>query len=769
MSRVFVAHERTLDRNIVIKVLPAEMSASVSLERFKREIQLAARMQHPHIAPLHSAGETSGLPFFTMPFIEGESLRARLVREGELPVLEAVRIFRDVASALAYAHTHGVAHRDIKPENILLSGGSAVVTDFGVAKALEASVAESGHNLTSHGVALGTPAYMAPEQASADPATDHRADIYSLGAVAFEMLAGDPLFGRRTAGATIAAHMSEAAPVLSTRRPAVPDALSDLVAKCLQKRPADRPQSAAQIVEALDSIYSGSTAAATSARVPARRSPRTALFVAALLVVIAGIAGVVFARQRSAIPAATATTSGVRALAVLPFVNVGGNSQDEYFSEGMSDELSTALSKIPGLRVASRTSTFAAGAANHTDLQEIGRRLHVDAVLEGRLRRAGNRLRLTAQLTNVGDGLAIWSESYEREVKDVFAVQDDISHSIAEALRLAMSPAVKGAEKGHGTTDVQAYDLFLRGRYFWYHRDLPKAIDYLERATARDPGFARAYSALATSYILLPEYSDNPPPDALDRSRAAASRALKLDSAQAEAYTALGLAFVRDWDWKRAEAALQRAITLEPGHATAHQWMGELLFEIGRTPESIAEMRKAAELDPLAPIPSVALCFALYLGRQPKAALSEGLRAVELAPKLGIAHRVLSGAYLMTGDTARAIAEIRESFRLDSGLALRAGQYAYVAGVTGDLATARRLLKDLELRSRTQPVSRGALLMAYLGLGDRERALHELERAVATHDIFLAEYPIVSDPIMDPLRRDPRFDRVLKAIGVTAP
>ncbi|MDQ6716769.1 MAG: protein kinase [Gemmatimonadota bacterium] len=770
MSRVFVAREVGLDREIVVKVLPAEMLAAVSLARFQREVQLAARMQHPHIVPLLSAGETGGLPFFTMPFIEGESLRARLSRAGELPVADALRIMRDVSSALAYAHAHGVVHRDIKPENIMISGDSAVVTDFGVAKALADAAAEEGSvTVTSRGVALGTVGYMAPEQASADPAADHRADIYSLGVVGFEMLAGDPPFSRRTAEATIAAHMVEEAPPLAARRPAVPTPVAALIARCLAKRPADRPQSAKALIADLDSIQSGEIQL-----VPGRLKTRPFLFspvaIAAIVVLLAvGAEGIWWRVRGTGGARATADRAGVRALAVLPFVNVGGNRQDEYFSDGMTDELSATLSKIPGLRVASRTSTYAVGSTEKADLAEIGRRLHVDAVLEGRLRREGNRLRLTAQLTNVGDGLAIWSESYEREVKDVFAVQDDISRSIADALRLAMMPAPRVTERAHGTTDVQAYDFFLRGQYFWYHRDLPRAIAALEQATARDPKFARAYATLASSYALTPEYSDSPPADATARTRAAAARALELDSTQADAHTALGLLFSREWKWQEAEASFRHALALEPNHATAHQWMGELLFQLGRMPESIAQMQKAAELDPLAPIPAVALCYSLYLDHQFAAAVSEGQRAVELAPKVGIAHATLAEAYLGAGDGARALAAAKEAYRLDPGLASRAGLLSYVAGFSGERATAERALHDLQRRSPAAKVPAGAIMIAFLGVGDRENALLALEKAVANHEIFLSAYPLKSEPMFDPIRGDPRFARALNALGLGVP
>jgi serine/threonine-protein kinase len=766
MSRVFVAREVSLNRDIVVKVLPAEMSAAVSVARFKREIQLAARMQHPHIVPLLSAGETGGLPYFTMPFIEGESLRARLSRDGELPVSDALRILRNVASALAYAHAHGVVHRDIKPENIMISGDSAVVTDFGVAKALaDAAGGERGGTLTSRGVALGTFAYMAPEQASADPSADHRADVYSFGVVGFEMLAGDPPFGRRTAEATIAAHMVEAPPLLTSRRSAVPARLAGLIAQCLAKRPADRPQSAKDCIVALDSIQTGEASATPIGRAR-RRSAAVVLFGAAFVAILATI-GTVLWSKRSESRLAPAGDGRVRTVAVLPFVNAGAASDDRYFSEGMSDELSSALAKIPGLRVASRTSTFAAGEIAKGDIAEIGRRLHVDAVLEGRLQRRGERLRLTAQLTNVSDGLAVWSDSYEREVKDVFAVQDEISHAIAQALRVAIRPG-SASDRGQGTTDIEAYDLYLRGRYFWYKRDMSHAIEFLERATKRDPHFARAFAALASSYELQLQYIDHPDADLDNRARAAASTALAIDSSQAEAYSALGLAYTAAREWKAAESALLRATAIDPSDATAHQWLGELYFQTGRLPESVAEMRKAVDLDPMAPVTAFALSYALYLSGQPKEAVLFGERAVQLGPSIGMAHATVAQAYLSAGDTVKARAEAAEAYRLDSTLAIRAGDVAVVSGATGDRAGARRIYRAMLAREKSVAANPLARFLALLGTGDTTAALGALDEAIQSNDVYLTLYPLASEPMFDPIRHNPRFVRALKQLGLSA-
>ena len=395
MSRVFVAMDRQLGREVVMKVLPAEVAADLSADRFRREIQLAAKLQHPHIVPLLSSGEVNGTPYFTMPFVEGESLRARLARVGELPIPEAVKILREVASALSYAHKHGVVHRDIKPDNVMLTDEFALVTDFGVAKALSASTKPSdAQTLTGLGISLGTPAYMSPEQATADPSVDHRADIYAFGVMAYEMLTGALPFVGRTMQATLAANVMEKPEAIERKRPGIPPALGALIMRCLEKRPADRPQSAGDLLHELEAIP------------VALASPRKALglrtltFAGAAAAVLLAAFIVYRGIQRNS-GKADQPVGQLLSVAVLPLANVGGDAQDEYFSEGMTDELANALSKLPGLRVASRTSAYAFKGKKDIDVGEIGRKLHVQAVLEGVVRRSGDRLRVGAQLTNV--------------------------------------------------------------------------------------------------------------------------------------------------------------------------------------------------------------------------------------------------------------------------------------------------------------------------------------------------------------------------------
>ncbi len=768
MSRVFLAEELSLGRQVVIKVLPEELSGAVSSERFRREMQLAAKLQHPHIVPVLTSGEVQGIPYYTMPYIDGESLRHRIRRDGELPIDLATRIARHVASAMSYAHRHGIVHRDIKPDNVILSEEFAVVTDFGVAKALSDSALSSDpsaevSSLTSKGMAIGTPAYMAPEQALGESTVDHRADIYALGVMTYETLCGLPPFIAKSAQALVAAHAIEPPVPIETRRPGIPAALAALVMRCLEKRPADRPQTAAELLQALEAL--GTPSATTAATPVARKSRSKSLIALGAVFVLAG-AGVAYGLLSGKI-SANGSAHGPASIAVLPLDNVGGNSRDEYFSEGMTDELANALGKVPGLRVASRTSAYAFKGRRDLTASQIGRQLNVDAVLEGTVRREGERLRVGAQLTSVSDGLALWSDSYERETRDVFQVQDDIARSIASALqvRLGAKPGTTAAT-AQGTNDLAAYDLYLRGRYFWYRRgaeNLRRSIQYLEQAVARDPAFARAWSALAMSYTLLPEYTDSPPPDAVGKARSASGKALSLDSTLAEAHTALGLTAVHAWEFETAGTEYRRALALEPRNPTANQWYGELLYHTGKIDSAVARIRTAKALDPLAPIVSSALGYGLILAHRYNDAINEIKQGIELAPTLGLHHSLIAHAYLLRGDNVNAVREIETAVRLDPELRSRRGELAYIYGKTGRVADAAQLTADLEKGGHGSTTSPVALVYAYLGTGDRDRVFAELSRAVDIHDISLGtNFSLLVDPIFDSVRDDPRFQRILE-------
>jgi TolB-like protein/Tfp pilus assembly protein PilF len=649
---------------------------------------------------------------------------------------------------------------------------------------------EPSTSVTAQGTALGTPAYMAPEQALADAAMDQRADIYAFGVMAYEMLAGHTPFVARNAQAMLAAHIMQAPTPIEQLR-SIPASLATLVMQCLQKRPADRPQTAADLLRVLDSTISSGGTPATSAAVvvsgsapaavttplsaetlsvtrklPWLSTPVIATVVATMIVAIVGYG--LFADSRADGRAGEELTS----IAVLPLDNVGGDSTDEYFSEGMTDELANALGKLPGLRLASRTSAYSFKNRRGDNVTEIGRKLNVDAVLEGAVRRSGNRLRVTAQLTKVSDGLSLWSDTYERQTRDVFQVQDDIARSISDALKLKLgASAVAVSSNSRGTANLPAYDLYLRGRFFWNRRgadNLRRSISYFNAAIARDPGYARAYAALAIAYALLPEYSDSAPPDVFDRTKAAASRALAIDRGLAEAYAALGLASVHAWDFKSAEAAYRKAIALDPRYPTAHQWYGELLYHTNRLDSSVAETRMALSLDPLAPITPAAVGYSLILSGRYDEAIAELRKGIELAPGLGMHHAVIAQAYFWKSDVRTAIAEVDTSIALDPEVSSRWGELAYMYGRSGMPEKADSVMKILEERARVQRVGPVTLALGYLGREENDKALDALERGVAEHDIsLLTNFAPATDRVFDPLRSNPRFQRILQSMNLS--
>ena len=715
MSRVFVAEDTALGRSVVVKVLPPEMASGVSIERFKREITLAARLQHPHIVPLLSAGETGGLPYFTMPFVEGESLRARLARGEEVPLRAAVHLLREVASALAYAHRKGVIHRDIKPENVLITEQHAMVTDFGVAKAISAATHADADGLTAVGVALGTPAYMAPEQVAGDPGTDHRADIYAFGVIAYELLAGRAPFAGRTAQALMAAHVLETPEAISSRRVGVPAELSALVMRCLEKSPDNRPQSAEDILRRLDDV-------------PATHR-----------------------EQKDACPS----------IAVLPMVNTSGDPENEHFSDGLTDELIGVFSKVDGITVTGRTSTFALKGKG-LSVRAITDLLHVEHALEGSVRRAGDRLKVRVQLVNA-DGSVIWSESYDRRLEDVFAVQEEIAQAVVRALEVKLV-AARGPLVRPATKDLTAYDLFLKGRYVrrgMAPDQMRLAIQYFERAVARDPSYARAYAWLSDTHWLQIVLASRPTSEEVPLAREYATAALALDSSLAEAYWAMAQLLAGfDWDRPGAEHAFKRAIVLDPGFEEARHLYGIFLFHWSRIDEAEAELTRTLEIDPL--LAAAHHTFGrLHLSmRRPDQAITHLREALTLEPMFSLAHSQLGHAYLQKGMSAEAITEFEAGARI--GSASDKAHLAYGYARVGRHEDAKAILANLVSPGNYPPPFHMAL--AYVGLADHNEAFRWLEQAREEHAPWLITVNV--DRAFDPLRVDSRFGDIVRYIGL---
>ena len=762
MSRVFLAHEQRLGRKVVVKVLSPELAAEVSAERFEREARTAAKLQDPRIVPVLSSGEAAGLPFYTMPYVDGLSLRERIA-EGPIPLASAISILRDVALALEYAHEHGIIHRDIKPENVLIAGrghastGTAMVTDFGISKALaNASTTGGGLTLTQQGATIGTPAYMAPEQASGD-VVDARADLYAWGVMAYEMLAGaHPFADRTTAGALVAAHIRDTPPPLSTQASGLPVPLVGIVEQTLAKDPMKRPASAGVIVQALD--------AAVSAPARVRRTASMRTWAVAVVGVIAVAVAVVTLVRRARETGATNRAAVARAIAVLPFKNAGADS-DAYFAEGMSDELSTALGRLSTVRVASRTA-----AARYRDATagDAGRALKVDAVLTGTVRRSGAQLRINTVLTNATDGTETWSQAFNASATNVFDMQDQIARAIVDSLRVALTGASASVARApRGTRDLEAYNLYLKGRYAWSRRgtDLLSAVKDYRAAIARDTSFARAYAGLAMAYTPMLVFGVGSSDSVLPLAEASALHALRLDSTLAEAHLALANVRKMQWQWEEAGRHFQAAIAYSPDDATAHQWYGTYLYSLGRVDDAAEQLVHARDLDPVSPALGTDVTYGLYVARRFDEALAEARRTVALDSSLAISHW-LTGLVLLALD------------RPDS--ALRALETARRLGSTPDSRAA--LVKAYRMLGRTREAdatyaslarsyaadsSLGRdLASAAVTVGDAKTALAAVKRTIARREPMVTEYSLPCDPLLDPLKSEPEFIRVLTQVGM---
>ena len=750
MSRVFLAEEHALGRKVVVKVLAPEIAASLSNERFTREIRFAASLQQANIVPLLSAGVSDGVPYYTMPFVEGQSLRHRLASGGAMPVPFVVNVLRDIARALVYAHERGVIHRDIKPENVLLSGEAAVVTDFGIAKAVSASrTVDGGETLTSAGVLIGTPAYMAPEQAVGDPNLDHRADLYAFGCLAFELLAGAPPFANRTLQQLLVAHVQEQPRPITDLRPETPPLLGALVARCLSKNPAERPADAREILASLDAIATAEPRGALRQR---KRGALVAVGIAAAI----GLAALVWLRL-----SAGATP---RTLAVMPFTNIGGDSSQEYFADGMAIDLTSALSRVPGLRVTSRSLAFTYKGKS-VDVRTVGKALSVGAVLEGTVQRLNDRLRVTCQLTQTSNGVTLWSNTFERQAKDIFGVQDVITKSIVDELRPTLSGAAEHGAPASvaGTSNFDAYNSYLRGVYLLDHRGpgVAKSIAFFRDAIAKDSTFARAYGMLSEALELLPYFSGTPASAVESEATNAARMALRIDSTVVDAHIGLALALDHAFRWQEAESEYVKAVKLDTNYATAHLQYGRHLMHRGRIIQATAEFQRAVREDPLSGTAFVWLAHMLSFAGLHDSALAMNRHAREVDNGLLLARTIGAKDAIWAGkpEVARLLVTGVE------GSPPWRGQAAFSLGKIGDTAAARATQRELERLPPDTWLLHTALMDTALGLGDTSRAMTELEAAARSREIT-PKWDSFSDRTFDVIRHSPRFAAIVRSFNL---
>ena len=736
-ATVFLAEDRKHDRMVAVKVLHPELADTVGIDRFIRETRLAARLTHPHIVPLLDSGRADNSPYFVMPFIEGDVVRARLDRHEYFTLAEAVAITTEVADALDYAHAAGIVHRDIKPENILLLRGHAVVADFGIARAIRQATGEMAN--TSTHLIVGTPAYMSPEQAAGDLEIDGRSDIYSLATTFFEMMSGVPPFRGASAQQLIARRFMEVAPRLATHIVDLPSHVDDAVAAALSIEPKSRPETALTFARLIATPRDGATTTPPGGTVPT---------------------GVRFH-----------TTTGVGvpsvpSIAVLPFANLSSDPENEFLSDGITEEIISTLSRMRTIRVAARASSFAF-KDRRGDVRAIAAELGVSNVLDGSVRRAGNRVRVTAELVDARTGFQLWSERFDRPFDDAFAIQDEIARGIADALSatLMLGTGSVARESIGGAT----YELYLRGRYSLNKRtemDLYAAAEQFRQAVLLQPDYALAHAGRADALLLQGIYGARSAAEVMPEARAAADQALAVDPSLGEAQATMGaIRALYDYDWAGAEESFRRAIALTPRYPTAWQWRAmQLLVPRGRFEEARSAIDQARSLDPLSMAIATSVGVVEHLAGDIPAAARAFERAIEMDPAFAMSYYFLGGALRDAGEYAMAIESFGLAISKSGGTPEMTAGLAQAHALAGETDAARQLQRELEAASRARTVPWSLRAQVHASLGEITEAVDALMKAVDARESEVVFIGVRSS--YTPLRRDERFAGLRARLGV---
>jgi TolB-like protein/Tfp pilus assembly protein PilF/tRNA A-37 threonylcarbamoyl transferase component Bud32 len=767
MGIVYKALDTSLDRHVAIKVLPPELTTDPERrQRFLNEARLAAAVTHPNISTIHEVGESDGAIFIAMELVEGRSLRSVIGDRGMAPD-QALRIGLQIAEGLARAHQRGIVHRDLKPDNVLIeTDGRAKILDFGLAKLREPDVdprsitqaATRPPQLTAEGRIMGTPSYMSPEQARGET-VDARSDIFSFGSVLYEMLTGRQAFPGNGPLTILTGILRDEPAAPSRLNPDVPRALDAVLARCMRKDASARYGTGQELLEALRAIAPAGTAAGHRAFHP-RALPA---FIAVVVVVaMAGTGSFLFLRSRG-----SSAPAGVRSLAVLPLENLSGDAEQEYFADGMTDELIGSLSRIGNLRVISRTSSMAY-KGKRKPLPQIAAELAVDSVVEGTVLLHEGRVRVSAQLIDAAHDRSLWSETYERDARDVLSLQTEVAHAIAREVRGVLTPRERTLlDGGARPVDPAAHEAYLKGRFFWNRRSAPgmkQAIELFQEALSLDPEYAPAYAGLADCYNLMTDYDAMPAREAFPKAMQYARKALALDANLAEAHNALAYAIFRfEWDWDAAEREFQAAIDLSPGYVTARYWYAELLVLLGRFEEGLAEARRALELDPLSLPINTNLAWFHYLARDNASAQDRLGRALALDRGFPMAHFVMGELHMAAGRYPDAVREFQLYGELsaDSKNVLGIGLAHALAGRRDE---AMKMVEAMKARPDAPASGLGILLGA---LHQNDEAFQWLGRALAQRDDVLVYVKV--HPFFDPLRTDPRFADLVRRVGLDTP
>jgi serine/threonine-protein kinase len=763
---VYRARDRRHDRDVAVKVLRAELTQSLTADRFIREIGIAAKLTHPHILPLYDSGEANGQFYYVTPFIQGESLRQHLEHVPQLNPRESVVLAHALASALECAHAQGIVHRDLKPENVLLVSGQALLSDFGIAQVLR--LGEDPQRFTLTGLVVGTPQYMSPEQAAGSGAVDARSDIYSLGCMLYEMLTGEAPFHGDSVQAIIARRFTEDAPNVRERRGEVPRALADLVASMLAREPAERVQTASELVQLLAAVevecatLSGSTYAklANQTIASTRRRLRRVRGLAWAGGVAVVVAGAWLARDVPWIGALLHAGPSVKTLAVLPLVNLSGDVQQEFFADGLTAALIADLTQLPGVKVISRTSVMQYKLMKKP-LRNIARELHADALLEGTMMREGEQVRITATLVRGSDEQSLWTRTFDGQAGQLFELQRAVGADVAREIGARFAPGAGAKRRSVKPESQQAY---LKGAYYAGQSRLEEAIASFMHAVAVDPSNAPAYAAMSRAFYFRAFFGQVAPQEAFSQMRRAAAAALAQDPSLGEAHGLMALVNTHfDYDWPAAEKHFAQALALSPSNAQVHHDYAHFLLAMGRGAESVEESRRAVELDPANPMLTACLGWHSLFDARYDESLRQAAEAQRMMPSFWA--RIVQGwAEEGKEEHAKAVASMRGAMELEPTLGFTQSALAYALAHNGETREARTLLAGLLAQSRVGYVSAYDIALVYTGLGDTDAAFEWLGKAIAERSMFVVH--LAWDARLRPLRDDRRFRELLDRLAI---